>query len=616
MSNGYVEPRRNATDQVTKNSDMRITSMLALAGMAALRRDDSRVIIHFDYDCFYASVLEAENPALKSLPLAVQQKQIVVTCNYEARRRGLRKLQLIREARQICPDVVIVLGEDLTKFRNASKILYDFLKGFLWTQRAERLGFDEVFLDATDMIDYNMALLNPYDLAHSFFFLDKQDPTNGFQFDATKFCGPTYPESAGIPLSDNTRIEESQRTLTLRLILGSHLAHYIRSRLDNECGYTATVGISTSKLLAKLVGNTHKPNNQTALIPPYGLSAISREEGNIHRFIDDHEVGKIPGIGFKSAHKLRTYILHREAKFKPYTERDDKDQVKVRNVRLSSTMGPSKLLDILGGPGTPRDIGFRTWELLNGVDNSEVREARAVPKQISIEDSYMGVENFWDVKKQLHLLSTSLIQRMRTDLIDGNQGTDGEDLRWMAHPRTLRLSTRRRSSKNADGSRDYCFTNGRTSRSAPLPNFIFNLAESAEVVAEKLVNDCLVSMFRKLYPDKSFGELSLINVAVTNMVESAGVEKQSSGRDIGKMLKQQRSDAASKSEKGTENFHQDFLAQDESFLNNHSGARVDETTWEESDEEEVLSTQVCDVCGSHIPLFAFSAHALYHRVPD
>lgn len=89
-------------------------------------------------------MLEAENPALKSLPLAVQQKQIVVTCNYEARRRGLRKLQLIKEAKQICPEVVIVLGEDLTKFRDASKALYAYLRSFLWGQKAERLGFDEV----------------------------------------------------------------------------------------------------------------------------------------------------------------------------------------------------------------------------------------------------------------------------------------------------------------------------------------------------------------------------------------------------------------------------------------------------------------------------------------
>jgi len=89
-------------------------------------------------------VFEAEQPVLKSLPLAVQQKQIVVTCNYEARRRGLRKLQLIKEAKQICPDVVIVLSEDLTRFRNASKELYLFLQDFVWGKRVEKLGFDEV----------------------------------------------------------------------------------------------------------------------------------------------------------------------------------------------------------------------------------------------------------------------------------------------------------------------------------------------------------------------------------------------------------------------------------------------------------------------------------------
>jgi DNA polymerase iota len=60
------------------------------------------------------------------------------------RDQGLRKLQLIREARQMCPDVVIVLGEDLTRFRNASKDLYSFLRAFSWNSKVERLGFDEV----------------------------------------------------------------------------------------------------------------------------------------------------------------------------------------------------------------------------------------------------------------------------------------------------------------------------------------------------------------------------------------------------------------------------------------------------------------------------------------
>lgn len=109
------------------------------------RRDKSRIIIHFDYDAFYASVVENENPTLKSVPLAIQQKQIIVTCNYEARRKGLFKLQLVTEAKRVCPEVVIILGEDLTRFRNASKDLYNFLRQRIWSDQAERLGFDEVW---------------------------------------------------------------------------------------------------------------------------------------------------------------------------------------------------------------------------------------------------------------------------------------------------------------------------------------------------------------------------------------------------------------------------------------------------------------------------------------
>ncbi|KAL8788094.1 MAG: hypothetical protein Q9213_001852 [Squamulea squamosa] len=105
----------------------------------SLKRDDRRLILHF-----YAAVFEKEDPKLRHLPLAVQQKQIIVTCNYEARRHGLYKLQRVTEARKKCPGAIIVLGEDLTRFRNASKENYNFLKGFAWSGKAERLGFDEV----------------------------------------------------------------------------------------------------------------------------------------------------------------------------------------------------------------------------------------------------------------------------------------------------------------------------------------------------------------------------------------------------------------------------------------------------------------------------------------
>lgn len=53
---------------------------------------------------------------------------------------------LITDARKLCPELVIVEGEDLTPFRDMSKILFNFLKSHSWNGRAERLGFDEVFL--------------------------------------------------------------------------------------------------------------------------------------------------------------------------------------------------------------------------------------------------------------------------------------------------------------------------------------------------------------------------------------------------------------------------------------------------------------------------------------
>lgn len=53
-------------------------------------------------------------------------------------------MQLVNEAKRKCPDVIIVLGEDLTRFRDASKGNYQFLRSFTWSDRVERLGFDEV----------------------------------------------------------------------------------------------------------------------------------------------------------------------------------------------------------------------------------------------------------------------------------------------------------------------------------------------------------------------------------------------------------------------------------------------------------------------------------------
>ena len=588
-------------------------------------RKDGRVIIHFDYDCFYASVFEAKNPSLRSLPFAVQQKHIIVTCNYEARRRGLHKLQLITEAKRVCPDVIIALGEDISQFRDASKELYNFISAYSWSGKIERLGFDEVWMDVTDMIDYNVEVLNRIDLQHSFFQTSRDDPTQGFEFDASSVAGHLYPKE----MPSDAKIDNGSEDLNLRLRLGSHLALYIRHQLESQKGYTSTVGIATNKLLSKLVGNLNKPKGQTTLMPP--LAEINGQNSNSTIFMDDHEIGKVPGIGFKLAQKLREFVLERppEARI-PYSGPRTKEMVTVADVRNHQDIDFEKLEKLLGGPGSPHGIGYKVWCLMHGIDDSDVSQARAIPRQISIEDSYVRLNTYAELLKQLKVLSQSLLNRMRIDLLadeddfeehktDSLENTSNRtnssfmNKKWLAHPKTLRLSTRPRQPLLPDGTRPR--TMKRISHSCPLPNLVFSLQEGIESLAEKLVGTTILHMFRKLHPEKSFWNLSLINLAVTNMAEAGGQSKTANGRDIGNMLRRQEDvlkdfrvtatdESASEVETSLESPAKDKVETDEE----------NEEAWDDNDCGSETS-DYCELCDSHIPAFAMLAHQRFHS-PD
>jgi DNA polymerase iota len=480
------------------------------------------------------------------------------------------------------------------------------------------------------MIKYNIALLNPHDLARSFFMLDKDDPTKGFSFDANCYEGPTE-------ANDSSDLFAYDHDLTLRLKLGSHLASHIRKELERQTGYTSTVGVSTSKLLSKLVGNLHKPKDQTTLMPPY-VNRAGRI-GNVEPFISDYEIGKIPGIGSKLAQKIRQHILQHEPDFeKGLIYGETKERVTVRDVRLAPGMSSETLEKILAGPGSPYGIGDKIWSLLHGVDDSEVNFAKAVPNQISIEDSYIRLDTLPEVYRELKMLSCSLIERMRVDLVtvsddahtladsakNEEQSSSKSSGRWLAQPKTIRLSTRPRLPLNPDGTRTRSFK--RISHSATMPNFALSLTDPIDALAEKLVHETLIAMFRKLHPEKAGWNLSLVNIAVTNMVETGGESRTAKGRDIGSMFRRQ------------ETVHKEFRISDGAeeegieplleqkpqtgFTEPTSGAEtrpsVDTTAFEPGDgwvddEDMAEDDETCGVCGMLVPLFAMSAHARFHQ---
>ena len=584
-----------------------------------------------------------------------------MTCNYEARKRGLFKLQLISEARRMCPEVVVVLGEDLTRFRAASKELYSFLTGHVWSKRSERLGFDEVWLDVTDMIDYNVDLVNQHDPSNSYFHLDKKDPTVGFAYDATALRGYQYQPSEEQDKSTTPNLvgadasDSSDGELRARLIAGSHLAQYLRLRLEEEKGYSATVGIAVNKLISKLVGNCHKPRAQTTLLPPLKATTTG-VEGNVTTFLDGHDIGKVPGIGFKLSQKLREHVLGRQPAFsEDLVYGGTKEHVSVRDVRLFPSMGPTLLEEILGGPGAQKGIGTKVWCLLHGVDDSDVAKARSIPTQISLEDSYIRLDTIEEVQRELHSLSLNLVKRMHLDLTD--TAADTNERHWLAIPHTLRLSTRPRPPVGPDGKRPRTFN--RISRSGPMPTFILSRSDDENTAAARLASEALMPMFRKLHPEKSGWNLSLINVAATNMQETASRDGGSTGRDIGDMFKRQEevlrewkvedkdvppgsvpseevnitevlgeaslgsyreslehkpresvlgSADASYSEAGTHVGSEDFLIPTQStFVDPDDG-------WQSDGSQGPVYGESCPFCSAVMPAFAYEAHLRYHEM--
>ncbi|MFT3929334.1 MAG: DNA polymerase IV [Spongiibacteraceae bacterium] len=110
-----------------------------------------RKIIHCDCDCFYAAVEMRDDPSLRMLPIAVggraNQRGVIATCNYEARRFGVRSAMATGHALKLCPDLVLI-PPSFEKYREASKQILAIYNDY--TDLIEPLSLDEAYLDVTN----------------------------------------------------------------------------------------------------------------------------------------------------------------------------------------------------------------------------------------------------------------------------------------------------------------------------------------------------------------------------------------------------------------------------------------------------------------------------------
>ena len=208
-----------------------------------------RCIVHLDLDAFYAAVEHVRKNIPKNEPLGVQQWNHLIAVNYPAREFNVKRMH-VDEAKKLCPQIhcvhVDTIGDgkfkkaQLGPYRRASVRILDIIKRY--TMNFERASIDEVFIDLTDKvqdIDFDNKQINFNDI------------------------GTVYGDAP---------INKSNLSFAHAALIVSQIRHDI----ELELGYTASAGISSTKVVAKLCSAMHKPNKQT-IVTPYQIPHFMKQ---------------------------------------------------------------------------------------------------------------------------------------------------------------------------------------------------------------------------------------------------------------------------------------------------------------------------------------------------
>jgi len=100
-------------------------------------------VLHADLDAFYASVEQRDAPELRGRPVIVGGG-VVLAASYEAKARGVRTAMGGRQARDLCPEAVVVPPR-MDAYSAASKDVFAIFRDT--TPLVEGLSIDEAFLE-------------------------------------------------------------------------------------------------------------------------------------------------------------------------------------------------------------------------------------------------------------------------------------------------------------------------------------------------------------------------------------------------------------------------------------------------------------------------------------
>lgn len=177
----------------------------------------ARAILHLDMDAFYASVEQRDRPELRGLPVVVggrpEARGVVCAASYEARRFGVRSAMPTRTAARLCPQAVF-LPVRMQQYQAESRAIFALVAGL--GAVVEQISVDEAYLDVSS----NVGL-------------------------ASADGGGAFDECAEAAAA-----------------LGAGL----KSAITQARGLTASVGVASNKLLAKIASDHRKPDGLTVIL--------------------------------------------------------------------------------------------------------------------------------------------------------------------------------------------------------------------------------------------------------------------------------------------------------------------------------------------------------------
>ena len=271
-----------------------------------------RTILHIDFNSYFATVEQQANPRLRGKPIGVtggdgMVRTVIEAASVEAKRFGVKTGMQIWQAKQLCPQIILVQG-DCDKYLETTKRFLAILNSY--SPYLEVFSIDECFLEVTGD------------------------------------SGP--PQGRG----------------TVKM------AQDIKSRIRNEIGewITCSIGISYNKLMAKLAGSLYKPDGLVVIADEQAamwiLDRIELDEicgigGRIKKRLNNMgifnfaQLRKVPLEALLASFKSYGQILYHmargidESPIVPFYEKEEVKSIGHRHTIDHDTNNPEEIKQIL-----------------------------------------------------------------------------------------------------------------------------------------------------------------------------------------------------------------------------------------------------------------------------